>query len=131
MKVLNMAQKDKIKTHFIENKKLYIGIGVGILVGATGVFFVTRNPTEMNVNNKIQQILSWKPKATIEVYIEALGDPGNIVQDMTTGTIYASQGQASRAIGATASDMSKHLSGARAHLDGHVFEKLGKAPVSQ
>lgn len=122
---------EKIKTHFKDNKNTYIGTTVGVVVGAASVIFVTRNPTDVSVENKIQQILSWKPQATLEVYIEALGDPGNIVQDTTTGTIYASQGQAAKALGVTASDMSKHLNGIRAHLDGHVFEKLGKAQVSQ
>lgn len=122
---------NKFTTHFKNNKKVYITGGVCLVVGAVGAILLTRNPADMNVDNKIQQILSWKPEATLEVYIEALGDPGNIVQDTTTGTIYASQGQAAKAIGVKPSDMSKHLNGVRAHLDGHIFEKLGKAQVSQ
>lgn len=83
----------------------------------------------MNVNPK--QILAWKSTQTIEVIIEALGDPGNIVQDTTTGTVYASQGQAARALGVDASTVSKHLNGVLPNVRGHVLTKLGKAAVGE
>lgn len=121
----------RIKNHLIENQTVYIVGASCLVVGAAGAAVVLHSPTDMNVSNKIQQILSWKPTATLEVYIEALGDPGNIIQDTTTGTIYASQGQAARELGLKAPAISKHLNGHTPHVQGHIFEKLGKALVSQ
>ncbi|HMT88222.1 MAG TPA: hypothetical protein PKC73_01180 [Dermatophilaceae bacterium] len=121
----------KIVNHLKNNKKTYITGGVCLVVGAAGAVLLTRNPAEMNVDSKIYQVLAWKPKATLEVYIEALGDPGNIIQDMTTGTIYASQNQAAKELGLNASRISQQLHGKATSVEGHVFQKLGKAQVSQ
>lgn len=126
-----MHNIETMKNHLRDNKKVYIAATVGVVVGAVSVVLLKRNPTEMSVDNKIQQIFSWKPQAKIEVYIEALGDPGNIVQDTTTGTIYASQNQAARALGLCKSQVSQYLNGKNVDLNGHDLIKLGKAQVSQ
>jgi hypothetical protein len=121
----------KVKGHFKRNKKLYIGIGigVGVTVVATAVIIAVKNPAlirqsavVVGKNNVVKQSLS--------IHIEALGDPGNIIQNVKTGTVYASQGQAARELGISAARLSQHLTGARAHVNGHVFVKLGKAAVS-
>lgn len=122
---------DSVKSHFRRNKNIYAAATVGVATGALVCFVAIKRPTEILVNPKVQQILSWKPQATIEVHIEALGDPGNIVQDITTGTIYASQGQAARELGLNAARISEQLRGRIPNVGGHVFEKLGKAAVSQ
>lgn len=120
----------KIKNHVRDHKVAYISAGVGIVVGASIATIVLKKP-DIQVAPKIQQILSYKPTATLEVHIEALGDPGNVIQDLTTGTIYASQGQAARELGLRASDISKHLAGKSDAVKGHRFVKLGKASVAQ
>ena len=125
-----MSKLDKIKTHFRENKKLYVGIAIGGGVAVVGfaVYSVTREKyvgaTAINIGykNTIEQ--------HIEVHIEALGDPGNIIQDTTTGTIYASQNQAARELGVDHRRISKHLQGLTDNVDGHKFNLLGKASVS-
>lgn len=126
-----MTKFEKVKTHFRENKKLYIGIAIGAGVTAiAGVGYILLsgrgqyNQTSVIVGNHNTV------KQTLEVYIEALGDPGNIIQDLTTGTIYASQGQAARELGVDPRRISKHLNGLADHVDGHQFAVLGKAPVS-
>lgn len=124
-----METTNKIKNHFRENKKYYITGASCLAVGAVGGAAICwRSP---QVSSKIVQILSYKPQATLEVFIEALGDPGNIIQDTTTGIIYASQGQAARELGLNPSELSKHLKGRNSHVKGHVFEKLGKAMVAE
>jgi hypothetical protein len=75
------------------------------------------------------QVLTWKSNQTIDIVIEALGDPGDIIQDTATGTVYASQGQAARALGLSRSKLSEHIAGKKSHVKGHVFTKLGKAAV--
>ena len=123
---------DKVKTHIQDNKKIYIVGGACLTAGLIGGALIVKayQPAPIKVQPKINQVLSWKPEATLEVYIEALGDPGNIIQDTTTGTIYASQNQAAKAVGATSGQMSKHLSGLTNHVNGHEFVKLGKAVVA-
>lgn len=128
------TQPNKIKQHFKDHKEAYIVGGVclatGVVIGAVTILVVKKGGNQTTVA-EMTNIVAWKPKQTIDVYVEALGDPGNVVQDLTTGTVYASQGQAARALGAYPSDMSKHLAGKKPHINGHIFEKLGKAIVSE
>lgn len=121
----------KTKQHLKNHKAVYVTGGICLVVGAASAGLVLRKAPENSVDSKIYQILAWKPKATLEVYIEALGDPGNIIQDVTTGTIYASQNQAAKALGVLPCRVSDHLNGRSEHVLGHTFEKLGKAHVSQ
>jgi hypothetical protein len=119
-----------VKQHLKNHKTTCITGGVCLVVGAAVTLIVLRNQAGApEVVNKITQV-GIGNKATIEVYIEALGDPGNIIQDTATGTIYASQGQAARALGLSASRLSQHLSGKVDNVDGYVFQKLGKATVA-
>ncbi|ADD80956.1 gp065 [Rhodococcus phage ReqiPepy6] len=123
-----MPTIDQVKTHLRENKKVYIVGGACLAVGVlAGTTLLTKESPEIVVNPKIQQIMSWKPTATLKVHIEALGDPGNIIQDVTTGTVYASQGQAARALGVNPARISEHLSGKIPNVQGHSFKFLGKA----
>ena len=124
-----MAKLDKIRTHISENRKVYIAAGVGIAVGA-GITAVILKKPDTQIAPKINQILSYKPNATLEVHIEALGDPGNIIQDLTTGTVYASQGQAARELGVNPARISENLAGKIPDVKGHAFKLLGKAPVT-
>ena len=103
------------------------GTVAGVVLGAVVTVVVGKNP---QVVNKPIQILTWKSKQTIEVFIEALGDPGNIIQDIDTGIIYASQGQAARELGIHPSRISKQLNGVIDNAKGHRFTLLGKAGVS-
>lgn len=120
----------KVQAHLNKYKTAYIVGGVSFLAGVT-VSTIILKKTDTQIAPKIQQILSYKPHATMEIHIEALGDPGNIIQDLTTGIIYASQGQAARELGVSSSDISKHLSGKTDSVRGHEFTKLGKASVAQ
>lgn len=133
-----MSKIETIKTHVREHKKAYVIGGTVAAVGvATGVGYILGvRTTPKNVETLVAPSntingLAWKPTQTIEVVVEALGDPGNIVQDLTTGTIYASQNQAAKAVGATSGEMSKHLNGLSNAVKGHKFARLGKAAVPQ
>lgn len=121
----------KIKNHFEKNKQLYVGFGVGVGISVVSTL-VLRQPKFVGTlsKNQVTALLAWKPQQTIEVCIEALGDPGNVIQDMTTGIIYASQGQAARALGVDPSTVSKHLAGLYPTVKGTTLKFLGKAAVS-
>ena len=117
-----MTIKKHVKTH----KAVYISSSIA-LVGGIVVGLVSGRNTV--VKSTAVQILAWKSTQTIEVFVEALGDPGNVIQDVATGTIYASQGQAAKELGLSASAISKHLHGITPHVKGHTFKFLGKAAV--
>lgn len=118
----------KFKHHVKVNKKAYIiGGTCFVLGGATAVFLGQKRQTAM----AIQSGIMYKPAQTLDIHIEALGDPGNVIQDTTTGIVYASQNQAARELGLHASQISQHLHGRDINLEGHSFIKLGKAAVSE
>lgn len=121
-----------LKQHWQNNKKTYLACGVTAIVVGGVTYMLTRDGKVTVAVMQLKQIgVLNRAHQTIEVYVEALGDPGNIIQDLTTGTIYASQGQAARELGLPISSISNQLNGRSAHVKGHIFEKLGKAAVPE
>lgn len=128
-----MPKIEKIKQHFKDNAKLYIGIGIGAgvtIIGAAAYVLLSEKGAKL-VGVRPVQVLTYKSNQVIDIHIEALGDPGNIIQDLTTGTVYASQNQAARELGVDHRRISKHLQGLTDNVDGHKFTVLGKAAVSE
>ena len=119
----------KTKQHLSKHKNMYVVGAVSFIGGAVLGTYAFRQSSL--VNAKQIQVLAYKSHQTLEVFVEALGDPGNIIQDVDTGIIYASQGQAARELGLTPSVLSKHLSGQMENAGGHRFVKLGKAMVAE
>ena len=124
-----MNKTDRIKKHFSDNKNLYAVAAGAAFVGSAVTAVVLRNPDMMAVRQT--QVLAYKSTQHLEVFVEALGDPGNIIQDLTTGTVYASQGQAARELGVSPARISEQLKGTRDHVNGHVCDVLGKASVAE
>lgn len=120
--------KEEIVRHFKENKKLYVGLGIGLVVGGITVFLVMTTRSKV-VSKDIIMPRFWSPgdNNIMKVFINPLGDPGNIVQCIETGTVYASQGQAARELGETATNVSNHLHGKLPDLHGLHLVILGKA----
>ena len=130
---------DNVKKHVQDNKKYYV-IGGAVVMGSAalvGAYILGTKISPKEVENLVAPSirqnagLIWKSPPTINVTVEALGDPGNIIQDMTTGTIYASQNQAATALGVDPSTVSRHLSGKFPEVKGHVLQNLGKAYVPE
>jgi len=122
-----MNQKiERIKNHLVENKKVYIAAVAGAVMGGIVVLMIIkyrRLPSEINVT----RILSPGDENIMKVFINPLGDPGNVVQCVETGTVYASQGQAARELGVYSSRISEHLSGKLPNIHGNHLMFLGKA----
>ena len=122
-----MNQKiERIKNHLVENKKVYIAAVAGAVMGGIVVLMIIkyrRLPSEINVT----RILSPGDENIMKVFINPLGDPGNVVQCVETGTVYASQGQAARELGVTATNIGNHLHGKISDIKGLHFIILGKA----
>ena len=117
---------EKIKNHIRENRKVYIAGAVCFTVGIVVGVLAVKRPS-INSYTNMTRILSPGDNNILKVYISALGDPGNVVQCVETGTIYASQGQAARELGVTAAEVSKHLKGHYESLKGLHLVLLGKA----
>lgn len=131
---------DQVRAHIYKNRRSYAIAGgvVGVTaIGVAGYFLGARTGPKsveqiIRVEPKVKQLLSWKPVATIEITIEALGDPGNIIQDITTGTIYASQNQAAKALGVSKTAVYRNLKGESDLIGGtHKLVNLGKAYVPE
>jgi len=122
-----MNQKiERIKNHLVENKKVYIAAVAGAVMGGIVVLMIIkyrRLPSEINVT----RILSPGDENIMKVFINPLGDPGNVVQCVETGTVYASQGQAARELGVSAIEVCKHLKGRYENINGNHLIILGKA----
>ena len=125
------ARTEKIKKHFHENKKVYIAGGVCLVVGgvagAIGGVFSSRKGIAMVVDAYKLQINSPTTNIITQFILPALGDPGNVVQCLETGTTYASQGQAARELGVSATNVGNHLRGKIPDLNGLHLKVLGKA----
>jgi len=126
---------DRINNHIRKHKVAYavgLSLGVGVAAGIVGTRILMK-PSFVSVAPVQKVGFAYKSPLTqtIEVYVEALGDPGNIIQDLKTGTIYASQGQAAKALDVSPSTVSKHLAGLTDYANGHKLVKLGKAFVPE
>lgn len=113
---------EKCKTHFQENKIVYIILGVGVLVGV--VIFQ---------NQKLVKVNSWgvgiyKSPVTnnsiVNVVIPPRGNSGNAIQDNLTTIIYPSQNLAAKELGLNPGNLSSHLSGKNSSVAGRTFTKL-------
>lgn len=117
---------EKVKKHVKENRKVYIAAIAGVAVGAVGVIVLKDTPTMVSIKETLN--FKWRSPTTNNVIVfPALGDPGNVVQVVETGTIYASQGQAARELGVSATEISQHLNGKNPDVRGKHLKVLGKA----
>lgn len=128
---------EKVKKHFKENKSKYIGGSVIFVTGMiVGVFVFTRKPvTQEEYNDGFMQYIQNRIKMraktavncnntyqTISMYGHKIGRPGIPVIDKTTGKRFESMTLAAQSIGATASEIHKHLNGLTDYVRGHEFE---------
>jgi hypothetical protein len=113
----------RVKSHVYDYRRVYITGVTGIAVG----FALRGRPEVVNIVD-VFNIKFRSP--TNNIIVTALGDPGNIVQCVETGTVYASQNQAARELGVAAARISEHLQGKLPNVKGFHFEYLGKAPVA-
>ena len=123
------TRMDIVKHHFRKYQTIYMFAG-GIVLGAvSGVLLsrvILKNAGFVIHANDNQGVIN----VARQIVIEAAGNSGNVIKDLTTGIVYPSQNAAAKALGLDPSMLSKHLSGRDSHIMGHVFEKLidGSAP---
>ena len=124
---------DRVKKHFADNKGAYIAGGVGVLIGAAVATVVVLKQTEGNKaivdSYNLIKYKSPHTSQTVQILLPALGNPGNAVQCIETGTVYASQGEAARTLKIDPSIISRHLNGKQEHVGGNHFKKITEAGV--
>lgn len=116
---------DKVKTHFRENKKVYLAFAGGaLLVYVAG----SRRDVEVNSNTKYLSINSPDHSTNVVVtQLQRRGHPGNLVRCNETGEVFASQQRAAEAMGINPGTLSSHLNGKYDSAQGLTFERLGEA----
>lgn len=127
----------KIKDHLKRNKKLYFGLGIGVVIGGVGVYVGTTK-IRVNVTEEAQSSLNYtdvKPLVNVNSPITVnnitelvrRGHPGNVIKCLETGEVFASQNRASELLGINKDNLSKHLRGLRDDIGGLHFELVGDA----
>lgn len=116
----------KVTNHLKRHRTIYITAGVCFVGGAVagGLYFKTfgMNP---QINQKAVALFNSTINQTaVQVTIDAPGNSGNVIKDLTTGAIYPSQNAAAKALGVDAQTLSRHISGKLPNVKGHTFEKL-------
>jgi len=120
---------NKVKKHFSDNKKLYLGIGIGVTVtAAIGVVICRANPeTSAQVVQKINQI-AWRPENNqMVVNLVERSTPSKPVHLVGTNLFFSSMSEAARETGHSISDISKNVNGLRPDVKGDIFQLLESA----
>lgn len=108
---------DKIKAHWDEYKKLYIGLAIG--AGVTVA--VMKRPQIINlVAPQINPVFN-----NSNTVVNYGGYCTKIVKHLETGEIFETAKGAAAAAGVDAARMSRHLNGSIPHINGEHFEIIG------
>lgn len=140
MEAINNATIEKIKQQYRQHKKLVWSIAIG--TASLGAVAIAEHEANKEASKPVRRTApppqiprprtagSWDSPYVrhASVDIKALGDPGNIIQDVSTGTIYASQNQAARELGVSKTAVFNHLHGKTSQVAGHRLKVVGKAP---
>jgi hypothetical protein len=122
---MNMDQRAKIKNHFIDNKKVYIAAGVGILVGAASAVLIIANRPEAKIITDAWKLQINSPTTnnvtTIIEFIER-STPSKPIHLVGTQKYWDSIRATARDTGYSVSDISKNVNGLRDSVKGSVFE---------
>jgi hypothetical protein len=95
---------------------------VGIVIGGTAVYLLKNGSPAPKISQRAIGI--WNTQVATLITIDAPGNSGNVIQDLSTGIIYPSQNAAAKALGINPSNLSSHLKGKNPDVAGHVFKKL-------
>jgi hypothetical protein len=135
-----MSKIEKVKTHLHENKKFYIGLGVGICIaGITYTIMRGRyealatsgayglKTADTSVTMRPLFFMSRQNSVVSVVSRSGRGHPGYIIQNLDTGVYFSSQREAAKAFNISETLLSKHLAGKIADVAGFSFERINMA----
>lgn len=134
-KVKNAAKK--CKTNWDQNKKLYIGLGIGVTVGAVSVLVLKRKPNMQAITacgpaiNFIGRDLTNSNVVVCE--LERQMHPGNMILWVEKGIVLPSQNMMAKAADVTPGNLSKYLRGlvGSDKVNGQTFINLGEMVAPQ
>jgi hypothetical protein len=122
-----MNQKiEKMKTHFRENKNVYIAVGISSAVTAASILLVlNRSESGAQIVQKITPVLSWRPESN-NVIVEFLerSTPSKPVHLVGTNLYFNSIREAARETGHSISMISRNINGHIPDCKGDAFELL-------
>jgi len=114
---------EKTKAHFRTNRKIYIALGAGFVMGAVAVLVVRKDNTLCRINTS--RIMSPGDNNLVTVIErEGRGHPGYVVRCLETNEIFTSQGKAAECLGLRETMLSGHLNGKFPDVDGLHFERI-------
>jgi hypothetical protein len=120
------------KKHLQDNKKFYIGLGIGICIAGI-TYAIMRDRSLLSIRGatiapaKGATIVLGKNNTLNSVsYISShrQGPPSWVVRCLETRETFPSQKDAAMAMGISPSVLSSHLNGFRDHVDGLHFERI-------
>ena len=149
-----MNKTDRIKKHFSDNKKLYVGVGIGagvVLAGITCVKMRTHTPLPCSTKDTLGSAAKALPQGHSNaakalpqghsisnlhnsvginngiinvVEREGRGHPGYMVKCVENGLTYMSQKAAAMDLDLNEVRLSQHLNGVRDQVGGYTFERI-------
>ncbi len=111
----------KIKNHFQENQKVYIGVSAGVVVGVAATVFVHNNGI-YNILNSFN--FNWKSTNMVIADLARRGHPGYTIMCNETGVPFPSQNYAAKCMNLDPAELSRHLNGARNQVGGFTFTRI-------
>ena len=124
--------KERLIKHWDENKKFYIGVGVGIGVAGITTLIVRGTPSQ-TISRGIPVAASPGISVTGKRFVIenlsyiSVNHPGPaswVVRCLETNQIFMSQNAAAQGMGLSPSEISRHLNGVLDHVRGYTFERI-------
>lgn len=121
-----MGQKfDKVKSHFKENKKVYIAAGIGVVAGAATVLILTPRGIQIVDALKVQ-VNSPTTNNVVQVIMSRPGPKAFVVQCKETQTVWPSIRAAAKELNIPEGQIRANIKGLKDTVDGLHFEKIAE-----
>jgi hypothetical protein len=117
--------KNKIKSHLADHKTAYISGGL-VVASAISAFAIGRvTGAKQIVVTDVANVKLWSPTTTnVTVILEELSTPSKPVWCPELKQAFNSMHEAARAVGTSAGNVSKVVSGKSPHIKGFTFEEI-------
>jgi hypothetical protein len=120
----------RLEAHFKKHRNAYVGIAVGIGIGLVMTRCLGAESKtvigDVVIGDETNVIAGHNNILNQVSYIDSLrqGPPSWVVRCLETGEVFTSQKAAAKAMGISASHLSRHLHGNLAVVRGYTFERI-------
>ncbi len=115
----------KVATHLKENSTVYVGLGIGFVIGGVTVLVLKSRQTQ---NIVVSPVIA--PVFNNRNYVTLGGYAHKVVKCLETGEIWESVTAAADAVGTTLPTLSKVLTGHTEHFDGKHYSIIALGCVA-